>query len=355
MDRVLALALGQKDEYSGRRAMDIAPLPRRRARCTPTSCPTRTKEDSLHAHAGGAFELPAAQPGLAQGRRRPAPPQSATDVQFAEALSRCLFEDYERLYRFANDASKKFLIFMTYEAELKLILSALRRLSEGAVEEGTMPAAASSSCPGWTPSGSGRRAASRMSWRARQGASTAPPCASWSWTRTGKPAFNEAALPARGQYYHSLDRLLHTGYDGPAKRELMRTVSFRADMLNISYLLRLRRFGTPRPGGDAAAAAHARCARPGDGAPHPRGGYGRGRARGLRRLQAGQVALRSGGRLAGGTGPRGGTRVLQKKSCGAPNLSVVDAFLQLKEGEARMLRRAFVALQYGLSPAGYMD
>lgn len=45
------------------------------------------------------------------GRSRPGgrvpglPAVGATDRQFSEALSRCLYEDYERLYRFANDAA----------------------------------------------------------------------------------------------------------------------------------------------------------------------------------------------------------------------------------------------------------
>ena len=39
---------------------------------------------------------------------------------------------------------------------------------------------------------------------------------------------------------------------------------------------------------------------------------------------------------------------------GTPNLCAVDAFLTLKENEADMLRRAFVALQYGLNPARYL-
>ena len=54
------------------------------------------------------------------------PAVGATDRQFSEALSRCLYEDYERLYRFANDAAKEFLLFMSYEVELRAILAALR-------------------------------------------------------------------------------------------------------------------------------------------------------------------------------------------------------------------------------------
>ena len=40
---------------------------------------------------------------------------------------------------------------------------------------------------------------------------------------------------------------------------------------------------------------------------------------------------------------------------GPLNLAVVYAYLTLKENEADMLRRAFVALKYGLSPAEFMQ
>ena len=48
------------------------------------------------------------------------------------------------------------------------------------------------------------------------------------------------------------------------------------------------------------------------------------------------------------------TAYYRKVMHGTPNLCVVDAFLTLKENEADMLRRAFIALQYGLSPANYI-
>lgn len=285
------------------------------------------------------------------------PPQGATDVQFAEALSRCLFEDYERLYRFANDASKKFLIFMTYEAELKLILSALRRLSEGAVEESYyLPAAALKLMPGLDAKRLREARSFQDVLEGAAGSIYGPALRELELDpKTGKPAFNEAALRLEGQYYRSLDRLLHTGYDGPAKRELMRTVSFRADMLNISYLLRLRRFGTP-------VQEAMRLLLPMHGALGPE------MERRILEADTDEDALaelrgsRLGKWLSGveGASPEGLVRAAErafyrKVMHGAPNLSVVVAFLQLKEGEARMLRRAFVALQYGLSPAGYMD
>ncbi len=285
------------------------------------------------------------------------PPMGATDTQFAEALGRCLFEDYERLYRFANDASKEFLIFMTYEAELKFLLSALRKLSVGAAGElFYIPAGAQRLTKGFNMA---RLKEARSFQDIVEGAAgsiyghtlrelTIDPV-------TGNPSFNEAALMLEGQFYRSLDRYLKTGYRGPSKRELAQSVTFRADMVNIGYLLRLRRFGTP-------VQEALKLLLPMHGALGPE--------MERRILEAGsdeeaieQIRASRLGKWFGGVdaaSPESLVRAAEsafyrKIIHGAPNLSVVDAFLKLKENEARMLRRAFVALQYGLGPDGYMD
>ncbi len=285
------------------------------------------------------------------------PPAGATDVQFAEALGRCLFEDYERLYRFASDASKEFLIFMTYEAELKFLLSALRKLSTGATGElFYIPAAAIRLTRGFNLA---RLREAKNFQDIVEGAAgsiygstlrelTLDPV-------SGQPSFNEAALRLEAKYYHSLDHYLKTGYRGPSKRELAQTVSFRADMLNISYILRLRRFGTPvQEALELLLPMH--------------GALGEETQRRILEADTDEQAIaelratRLGKWLTEveGSSPeslvRSAEKIYYRKIIhGAPNLSVVDAFLKLKENEAKMLRRAFVALQYGLSPAGYMD
>ena len=174
--------------------------------------------------------------------------------------------------------------------------------------------------------------------------------------KTGMPDVSAAALQLSAHFYHALDRHLKQGYRGPARRELARTVSFRTDMLNISFLLllRLRRFGTPT---DEAM----RLLLPLHGALGPDAER--------RILQAGSDeeamaeirASRVGRWLSGveGGSPEqlmraAETAFYRKVMHGTPNLCVVDAFLTLKENEADMLRRAFIALQYGLSPANYI-
>lgn len=285
------------------------------------------------------------------------PPMGTTDAQFAEALGRCLFDDYEKLYRFANDASKEFLIFMTYEAELKFLLSALRKLSTGATGElFYIPAAAQRLTKGFNVT---RLKEAKSFQDIVEGAAGSI----YGQTLrelaidpvTGNPSFNEAALMLEAQFYRSLDRYLKVGYRGPSKRELAQSVAFRADMLNISYLLRLRRFGTPTQ-------EAMKLLLPMHGALGPEAER--------RILEAGSDeeavaeirASRLGKWLAGVEVNSPESLVRQAEAAfyrkiihGTPNLSVADAFLKLKENEARLLRRAFVALQYGLSPAGYMN
>lgn len=284
------------------------------------------------------------------------PPVGATDEQFSEALSRCLFDDYERLYRFANDASREYLIFISYEAELRAILAALRRLSDKAIEEFIpLPSQAA-------------RLMRNVNLERLKSAKTFPEVAEAVRgsmyfqilnsleldPKTGLPSFSDAALQLSSHFYRALGEHLARGYRGPAKKELAQTVTFRTDMLNISYILRLRRFGTPTQ-------EAMRMLLPLHGALGPEVER--------RILEAGSDeeavaeirASRVGKWLSGvdDVSPEQLVRAAEsafyrKVMHGPPNLCVVDAFLTLKSNEADMLRRAFVALQYGLSPAQYM-
>lgn len=51
-----------------------------------------------------------------------------TDARFSEAVGRCVYADFEKLYRFANDTSRQFLNFITLDTELQAIMRTLRRL-----------------------------------------------------------------------------------------------------------------------------------------------------------------------------------------------------------------------------------
>ena len=68
-----------------------------------------------------------------------------SDASFAEAVDRCVYTVFARLYRFANDMSRQFLTFITLDAELEAIMKAIRRVAspppEGAKEPEPLPRA----------------------------------------------------------------------------------------------------------------------------------------------------------------------------------------------------------------------
>lgn len=284
------------------------------------------------------------------------PAVGATDRQFSEALNRCLYDDYERLYRFANDAAKEFLIFMSYEVELRAILSALRRLSDKSIAEDLpLPSQAARLLRGVDLDRlKGAKNFEQLT-QAVRGSMYYPVLSAMELDpKTGMPDISAAVFQLCAHYYHALERQLKHGYRGPAKRELERTVSFRTDLLNISFLLRLRRFGTPA---DEAM----RLLLPLHGALGPEAERRILEAETDEEAMAEIRASRVGrwlGDVEGGSPEQlmraAETAFYRKVMHGAPNLSVVDAFLTLKENEADMLRRAFIALQYGLSPASYI-
>ena len=172
--------------------------------------------------------------------------------------------------------------------------------------------------------------------------------------KTGMPDLTKASMQLAAHFYRALGKQLASGYRGPSRKELQRTVTFRTDMLNISYLLRLRRFGTP--------------VQQAMGMLLPlEGALSRDMQRRILEADTDEdaVALIRSSRLGkwrSGVedvtpeqlGRAAETAYYRKVMHGTPNLCAVDAFLTLKENEADMLRRAFVALQYGLNPARYM-
>ena len=281
-----------------------------------------------------------------------------TDSAFSEAVERCVYADYEKLYRFAQDTSREFLAFITLDEELEAIMKALRRLQR----PGSPAAEGSDALP---PRFRADRRLDKLrrakSWdelrSACSGGIYAPVLASLELDgKTGLPPLSAAVTAMESRFFGSLASYMRTGYDGPAKRELIRAVSFRADMLNISYLLRLRRFGTPpekasglllslrgditreveravlAAGSDEEALEIVHGTHAGHWLPRDAG------------LESPEVLVRA-AQIA----------YFRKVLHGPLNLAAVYAFITLKEYEGDMLRRVFVALQYGLSPAGYMD
>ncbi len=282
-----------------------------------------------------------------------------TDSRFAEAVRRCVLSDFERLYRFANDMSRQFLNFITMDVELQAIMRALRRLiSPPAVkteEPDAMPPAFRD-MPGHSLERLRRAKDFAELSAAVSGSIYAKALGELKLDeKTGLPSLSDALLGLESRFFDALSEYMRTGYRGPAREELGKAVAFRADMLNISYLMRLRRFGTP---GDKAEKLLLPL----------RGSVTTAVAR--RALDAGSdyEALEIVRRTPCGkwlpeemeSTPEAMIRAAQnayfrKVLHGRLNLAVVYAFLILKEYEGDMLTRVFVALGYGLDPAEFMD
>lgn len=286
---------------------------------------------------------------------RELPPEDVTDRQFILAIEREVYEEYARLYRFAEQTAKDFLIFIAMRVKCRAVLAALSRLASGvsAFQDPLPPFF--HRLPGYNIDALGKAkdldeviALAGPVYGKTLSAMPREP-------ETGLSRFAEAALLLEGRYYAVVSDFLRSRYAGPDKKALLAHISFRADMLNISYLLRLRRFKTPLEkaramlvpiGGsldaetqeailtapdEEAALARIRAARPGHLCRLPE------------ELEPDKFVRAS------------ENMYFRKVIHGEPSLSVAYAFLVLKENESDMLRRVYVALQYGIDPEEYMD
>ena len=283
------------------------------------------------------------------------PAVGTTEAPFSAALDQELLADFERLYRTASDTSKDFLRFITLERELKAIKAALRRLAAGGA-----PAAPESALN--APAGTHDQELNRLR-DARSFPELVSLCQKSIYgpalrsmqldKKTGLPVYAEAVLSLEAQFNRALANYLRREYKGPGKNTLIEAVSFRADMVNVTYLLRLRRFNTPP---ERAAELLL-----------PLGSVGADTAKKVMAAESDEAAMevlrasRVGRWLAGlgGTPPERVAEAAEEAYYrrvihGAPTLRTVYAFLTLKENEAAMLKRAFVALGYGLSPEKYI-
>lgn len=282
-----------------------------------------------------------------------------TDSRFAEAVRRCVLADFERLYRFANDMSRQFLNFITMDVELQAIMRALRRLISPTPEEkassDVLPPVFRN-MPGHSIERLRRAKTYEEISAAVSGGIYAKVLATLDLDeKTGLPALSDAVTGLESRFFAALADYMRTGYRGPAREELEKAVAFRADMMNITYIMRLRRFGTPGDkaeklllplhgcvtssvarraldaGDDYEAFSILRSTRCGKWLPEEM------LASPEAMIRAAQAAY------------------FRKVLHGDLNLAVVYAFLVLKEYEGDMLTRVFVALRYGLSPEGFMD
>lgn len=330
-----------------------------------------TESRAMYAHMLGAKgcqkarELASTDELVALLRRSPAwdtamlrlPADDIDDKQFAHALDHRLYEDLERLYRSAFDESKEYLSFMTLEVELQCILAALRRLTSPVESEFEAPLPPQMQLlPGYNIDKLTKaKSLADILEVASKGIFGETLRALQLDPKTGLPVFADAALELENQFYRKLGEYLENVYDGSAKKELIESIGLRADMLNISYILRLRRFNTSVDEamrqmlplhGTIGPEAQRRIlkAKSDDEAiaaiRHTRGGKWIHNAANMPPEELVREAKRS---------------YYREVMHGTPNLAVVDAFLRLKEDEADTLKRVFVSLKYSIRPTQYTN
>ncbi len=170
---------------------------------------------------------------------------------------------------------------------------------------------------------------------------------------TGLPHYADAAITLEKRYYQELSDFLQYKYAGPDREGLLDSVGFHADMLNISYLLRLKRFGAPPesamglmlpiPGSLSAEAMH-------DILLADDEEMIRLVSRALRKRHIGEIETVDENFLHTAE-----AAYFLKVEHGPPTLSVAYAFIILKQAECNMLRHIYVALHYGFDIETYVE
>lgn len=283
--------------------------------------------------------------------------EELTDISFSEAVERCVYADFEKLYRFANDESREFLNFITLDVELEAIMKALRRMMYPAAE----PRTSSESLPPRFRTGHNLEALRRaQSWdelrAAVRGSIYAPALDSLKLDeRTGLPSLSAAVTALESRFFGSLAEYMKKGYTGPAKKELTEAVAFRADMLNISYLLRLRRFGAAPDKADGLLLSLRGAVTASVERQVLAAGDDEEALNIIRSTKAGRWLPKDFEGSPEAMVRAAQTAYFRKVLHGPLNLAAVYAFLTLKEYEGDMLCRVYAALKYGLPPADYMD
>ena len=172
------------------------------------------------------------------------PAGSADAREIEAALKMQVCDEYERLFSFASGRDKKFLLATLYHGELLVILAALRRLgavhglpSDEPVPEFYLRKSA-------TDLDAVRRAANfQQLVLASEGGFYAPVLRALPRDpQTGLPDYKEASIALENRCYTEIYRFLSRDYTGKKKTALMKYLGERADILNLTHLLRLRRF-----------------------------------------------------------------------------------------------------------------
>ncbi len=282
---------------------------------------------------------------------RSLPPSGVTAELFSLEMERHLYREYERLYRFAQESAREFLVFMALRAICRTILAALRRLVSPNTKDYTDP------LPPFFHSLRGyhiKRISEVKSFEALSevlGDSLYGQTLSKleKDTVTGLPQYADAVIALEESYYYIVNEHLLSGYAGPDKEGLVESVSLKADLLALSYMMRLRKFNTPiekameilrpLPGTISREDAQAILSAKDDGE------VVRLVSQALHHQRLGEIE-RIDDRFLRGVEAEYFRGVVR----GKPTLRVAYAFLMLKEMECNMLKRVYVALQYGFDP-----
>ncbi|MEG1490758.1 MAG: V-type ATPase subunit [Oscillospiraceae bacterium] len=159
-------------------------------------------------------------------------------------VSRRVFEDYEKLYKFSYLEDKKFLLFILCRTEYRLILDTLGSLGS---DEHTLQTAyltdfsrkyisfdvaALENCYTFP----------ELLETVRGSIFAAPLARLHLNSATGLPDYSEAAVLLENSFYKTVFSYIKTKYNGRGKQKLAEALGAEADLLNIVSILRLQHY-----------------------------------------------------------------------------------------------------------------
>ena len=171
--------------------------------------------------------------------------QGNTDAKELEsALKLQVCDEYERLFLFASGKDKKFLMAAMHHAELLIILSTLRRIGVGHGLPSNEEIPEFYLRKSTTDLDAVRRATNYQQLLAAvDGGFYSEALRSLPKNpETGLPDYRDASIALENRCYTETYRFLTKNYKGRKKQTLIKYIGERADVLNLTHLLRLRRF-----------------------------------------------------------------------------------------------------------------